>query len=397
MTENDGVKAQRTSHAEYRKSKILRVLATTNVDLCSSTSPVPLHHTTIIEALNKNYIHSQGNRQPQREMFETSVPGFCLAGKTWEQRSTEPAIVIASALCARVDRQLQVLSFTVPGYLNPNKCSRGSHLYIRALAGGMRESENSTTQEGTANEIEDGDRHTRAPWWAWVLLAAAVVAVSSAATAFRSMDEVPPLTLAAWRLQLTAMLLFPGAVIQYRKLAPALQIEALQNGLLMLVSGMSLAFHFALWVWGIDHTSLTHALLYVSITPILITTGMWVMNKPLSRGENIGTGIGAIGGLSLAFSGVKEGEVTLVGDLACVIASVAVIAYLSIGRHLRAWMPLFVYAYPVTGSAAGFLTVSAVSFGGASVTSPVLLAAVVLVTVSGYQRERKERERISNI
>lgn len=47
-----------------------------------------------------------------------------------------------------------------------------------------------------------------------------VVAVSSAATAFRSMEEVPPLTLAAWRLQLTAMLLFPGAVIQYRKLAP---------------------------------------------------------------------------------------------------------------------------------------------------------------------------------
>ncbi|BDA43498.1 hypothetical protein COCOBI_04-5100 [Coccomyxa sp. Obi] len=338
----------------------------------------------------------------------------------------------------------------------------------------MRQSENSTIEEITLNEIEDGDRHTRAPWWAWVLLAAAVVAVSSAATAFRSMEEVPPLTLAAWRLQLTAMLLFPGAVIQYRKLAPALQVEALQSGLLMLASGLSLAFHFALWVWGIDHTSLTHALLYVSITPILITTGMWVMNKPLSRGENIGTGIGAFGGLSLAFSGVKEGEVTLVGDLACVIASVAVIAYLSIGRHLRAWMPLFVYAFPVTGSAAGFLTVSAVSFGGASVTSPgatgvagwimskylvgvvylavipgilghtsfnallkylhplaialpltlepvigsiigylvgvtspphmltyvggaVLLAAVVLVTVSGYQRERKEREGISNI
>lgn len=52
----------------------------------------------------------------------------------------------------------------------------------------------------------------------------------------------------------------------------------------MLVSGMSLAFHFALWVWGIAHTSLTHALLYVSITPILITMGMWVMNKPLSQG-----------------------------------------------------------------------------------------------------------------
>ncbi len=28
------------------------------------------------------------------------------------------------------------------------------------------------------------------------------------------------MTLAAWRLQLTSLLLFPGAVIQYRNLAP---------------------------------------------------------------------------------------------------------------------------------------------------------------------------------
>lgn len=36
------------------------------------------------------------------------------------------------------------------------------------------------------------------------------------------------------------------------------------------------------------------------------------MNCCANTGENIGTGIGAIGGLSLAFSGVKEGEVSLV-------------------------------------------------------------------------------------
>lgn len=52
----------RTSHAEYRNSKIVRVLATTNEDLSRSTSPVPLHHTTIIEALNKTYTHSKGSR-----------------------------------------------------------------------------------------------------------------------------------------------------------------------------------------------------------------------------------------------------------------------------------------------------------------------------------------------
>lgn len=60
-----------------------------------------------------------------------------------------------------------------------------------------------------------------------------VVAVSSAATAFRSMREVAPMTLAAWRLQLTALLLFPGAVIQYRNLAPGNLLLLVPNGLLL--------------------------------------------------------------------------------------------------------------------------------------------------------------------
>lgn len=94
----------------------------------------------------------------------------------------------------------------------------------------------------------------------------------------------------------------------------------------------------------------------------------------------MGTGLGALGSGVLALGGVSEGEVTfhrdkvlgsphrvhslcqgylfrqplapqvtLLGDLACLAASCAVVAYLSIGRRLRAWMPLFVYAAPVTG------------------------------------------------
>lgn len=49
-------------------------------------------------------------------------------------------------------------------------------------------------------------------------------------------------------------------------------------------------------------------------------------------------------------------QVTIVGDLACIVASTAVIAYLSVGRHLRSWMPLFVYAFPVTGAPQASLT-----------------------------------------
>lgn len=43
-----------------------------------------------------------------------------------------------------------------------------------------------------------------------------VCAISSAGTAFEEMAEVPPLTLAAWRLQLTSVLLLIGAAYQWR-------------------------------------------------------------------------------------------------------------------------------------------------------------------------------------
>lgn len=49
-------------------------------------------------------------------------------------------------------------------------------------------------------------------------LHAQVFAVSSAATVFQLMAEVPPITLASWRLQLTTLILAAGAAWQWRGL-----------------------------------------------------------------------------------------------------------------------------------------------------------------------------------
>lgn len=47
---------------------------------------------------------------------------------------------------------------------------------------------------------------------------AQVLAVSSAATVFSLMPEVPPLMLAAWRLQLTSVVLAAGAAWQWSRM-----------------------------------------------------------------------------------------------------------------------------------------------------------------------------------
>eukprot|EP00191_Tetraselmis_sp_GSL018_P008462 CAMPEP_0177615952 /NCGR_PEP_ID=MMETSP0419_2-20121207/23820_1 /TAXON_ID=582737 /ORGANISM="Tetraselmis sp., Strain GSL018" /LENGTH=259 /DNA_ID=CAMNT_0019113825 /DNA_START=311 /DNA_END=1090 /DNA_ORIENTATION=- len=55
------------------------------------------------------------------------------------------------------------------------------------------------------------------PWFVWLLLSAGVCAVSSAGAVFASMPTVPPVLLASWRLQLTAVVLL---LARWREDAP---------------------------------------------------------------------------------------------------------------------------------------------------------------------------------
>lgn len=61
-----------------------------------------------------------------------------------------------------------------------------------------------------------------------------------------------------------------------------------------------------------------------------------------------------VGTIVLASGAASPGEkdVTLGGDALALLASCAIVPYLLIGRRLRPWMPLLVYAAPVTGLAA---------------------------------------------
>ena len=54
-----------------------------------------------------------------------------------------------------------------------------------------------------------------------------VLAVSSAASAFKLLADVPPVTMAAWRLQLTGLLLMPPAIVQYWQLSAGVRCSLL--------------------------------------------------------------------------------------------------------------------------------------------------------------------------
>ena len=195
--------------------------------------------------------------------------------------------------------------------------------------------------------------------WVWLLLTAAVFGVSSAGALFQQVDDVPPLLRASWRLQLTAIILAPLAFVQWNIHKEQIKDKMYQSNTTkwLVASGFFLALHFGAWVASLDETSLTHSLLFVTAHPLIIVFGMLVLAKfatkyrTPNKKEILGACIGFLGaGLALVDQGSQQGghTVTIWGDFLAFLGAVFVVGYLISGRVLRKWMPIFVYAFPVT-------------------------------------------------
>lgn len=95
--------------------------------------------------------------------------------------------------------------------------------------------------------------------------------------------------------------------------------------------------HFGGWVWGIEHTSLPHSLLFVSFTPVLLACGAAALGQPISLGEILGTALGVGGSVLLLmdvpYDGSGHGGVSLAGDAASLLASLAFIGYITAGMN----------------------------------------------------------------
>tara|TARA_B100000035_G_scaffold164162_1_gene139889 strand:+ start:21 stop:797 length:777 start_codon:yes stop_codon:yes gene_type:complete len=126
----------------------------------------------------------------------------------------------------------------------------------------------------------------------------------------------------------------------------------------LLAGGVFLALHFGAWVASLDETSLTHSLLFVTAHPLIIVFGMALIARfslsyfrSPNRWEIIGACVGFLGAaLALVDLGDEQGgrTVTIWGDFLAFLGAVFVVGYIVSGRVLRKWMPIFLYAFPVT-------------------------------------------------
>ncbi len=194
-----------------------------------------------------------------------------------------------------------------------------------------------------------------------IVLGIGILAVSNGSIFVRkALVYTPPITVAAYRLILAAVFLFPFIVIFRKK--EIIQLEWKERGLAFL-SGVFLAFHFASWVSSLQYTTVASSVILVSTTPL------WVaLINPFTLKEKIGTPI-IVGGILTLFGGIVVGlsdqctwhhltiscpslptffaGKAILGDGLALFGSVMAAGYLLVGRSLRQHLSLASYAFLV--------------------------------------------------
>lgn len=175
-----------------------------------------------------------------------------------------------------------------------------------------------------------------------------MVSLSWAAILIR-LTASPAVTVAAWRMALSALLLLP--VLWVRR-SPRLHLSKHGLGLAVLAGGF-LALHFTLWMESLRHTTVASSVALVTTNPIFVglLSAVLLRERP-SRSLWQGIFLSVGGGLLIGWGDFALGGEALLGDALALLGAMAASAYLLVGRRARqsgALLPYVTVAYGVAG------------------------------------------------
>lgn len=195
----------------------------------------------------------------------------------------------------------------------------------------------------------------------FVVLAIALVAVSHGAI-FARLADAAPLAIAAWRVGLASLVVFPLALI-----APGAGRFASRPVLLATGAGLLLALHFGTWIASLDYTTVARSVLLVSMAPIWVALIQFALHRQLpSRATLTALACASLGALVVSSSGLKQAS-ALTGDLLAIAGGIAMAGYLLLARAAQRTLPFRGYLGIAYGSAAAWLWL-AVAISGTPAT-----------------------------
>lgn len=195
----------------------------------------------------------------------------------------------------------------------------------------------------------------------YLLLASLVFATSGPLA--RLARPAHPLTMAVGRVAVAALVLL---VLEHKTILGQAAALSRRQRIGVFAAGALLASHFALFLSGLDETSLPAAMSLVSLEPLsVVVCAFFLYRITPSRGEQLGMAMATAGAIVITM-GAGEGEHRLVGDLLVLAAVVVFGLYVAAARGLKDALPARPYAALVYASA-----------------TVVLLPAVLLVPGAG--------------
>lgn len=183
----------------------------------------------------------------------------------------------------------------------------------------------------------------------YVALFTSIVAVSFAAILIISCDA-PPLTISFYRLFFTTLVILPFVLFQKKT---RLEIVKLPRStiFMMIIIGIILATHFALWITSLTKTSVASSVILVTAHPILVgPASYYFLKEKLSKINAIGISISVAGVITLVYGNYGfsfMGLDTLEGNILAMLGGVAAGLYILGGRKVRKSVSIFSYALVV--------------------------------------------------
>lgn len=214
----------------------------------------------------------------------------------------------------------------------------------------------------------------------YVVLATGVISVSFAAIFIR-LAEAPPLVIAAYRLCLASILIWPAAAVRSREELRRLNKRDI---IMAVLSGAFLALHFGLWIASLSYTSVATSVVLVTANPIFVAIASYFFfREKLTRQTISGIIVCLIGAVLIGYGNWRLGTSPLLGGVLALLGALAVAGYLLIGRQLRQTIGLLSYASLVYSSAGLLLLLATLAFGyplsGYSTTTYIMLVLLAVV------------------
>lgn len=183
----------------------------------------------------------------------------------------------------------------------------------------------------------------------YVALFTAIVAVSFASIFILSCDA-PPLTIALYRLLFTTLLILPFVLINKKIRDELLKIPRPTLAIMILI-GLVLAAHFALWITSLTKTSVASSVILVTAHPIIVgPISYYFLKEKLSSINAIGITASVVGVIILVLGNYGFPSFaldTLEGNILAMLGGIAAGFYILGGRKIRKSVSILSYAFVV--------------------------------------------------